>query len=104
MNYSNNQSISALLNVVLLKRKDKVYIKLKNYGAVGCRWQGVGRRGAAAVASLRRGQGLPHAGHRLFQTAPMDPPQDTTEPLTQDGGTSVETCLGMGKMLHSSEE
>ena len=38
-------------------------------------WQ----KGAAGVAFVRR---------VCFQPAPADPPQDTLEPLTQDGGTS----------------
>ena len=51
---------------------------------------------AAGVASVRRGQGLPHAGQSWFQTAPTDPLQDTAEP-SRAGGTSGNTSVRKGK-------
>lgn len=51
------------------------------------------------MAYVRRSQGLPSARHSQFQLVPtaMDTPQDTGEPISQAGGTSVKTCLGNGK-------
>jgi len=45
-----------------------------------------------------------HVGHNWFQTAPMDPPQDTAEPLSHGGGASGKTFLRKCKMQHGSEE
>jgi len=44
--------------------------------------------------------GLARARHRWFQPAPMDPPQGTVEPLSQDGGTSGNKSLRNLKTLH----
>jgi len=51
-------------------------------------WQA---RGAAGVASVGGDQGLPHARHSQVQSAPMDPPQDTAEHISQADGTSAKT-------------
>ena len=52
---------------------------------------------------MRGGRGPPCARHRQFQPVPADPPQGTAEPVSQAGGTSGETHLRKGKMLHSSK-
>lgn len=36
-------------------------------------------------------------GSSRFQLAPSDPPQDTGEPVSQTGGTSVKMCLRKGR-------
>lgn len=59
-------------------------------------WQ----QGTAGVASVRKGQGLPHAGHSWSQPAPIGPWQDTAEPTSDTGGTSVITHLRKGKTQH----
>lgn len=51
---------------------------------------------------MRRGHGLPCAGHSLFHLAPIIPPHSTAEPLGQDGGNSGKTYLRKGKMLHDN--
>lgn len=53
--------------------------------------------GAAGMAFVRRG----HAGHGQIQLAPKDPPQDTAQPFTQDGGVfkMVSACKKAQKML-----
>ena len=45
-------------------------------------------------------QGLPRAVHSQFQPAPMDPPQGTAEPLSQDHDASGKTHLRKDKTLH----
>ncbi|PKU47875.1 hypothetical protein llap_1791 [Limosa lapponica baueri] len=48
---------------------------------------------AARVASVRRDQGLPHAECIQFHMAPMDPPQDTVETLSDASGAPGIACL-----------
>lgn len=48
------------------------------------------------MASVRRGQELPYAGHSWFQQ------QDTVEPIIQAGGTSVNH-LTKGTTQHDSK-
>jgi len=43
--------------------------------------------------------GLPHAKHRWFQSAPVDPLQDVAEHLSQDGGISVKIYVRKGKNI-----
>lgn len=66
---------------------------------IWCLCRGAGRGGCGA-ASVRRGRGCPAldvASSRLFQRAPTDPPHNTAEPLSQDGGTSGECIWEKGK-------
>lgn len=45
----------------------------------------------------RRGKRLPCARHSQFHPTPVDPLQDTVEPITQSVGISGKMCLGDGK-------
>lgn len=47
--------------------------------------------------------GLPHVANSQSQPVPADSPQDTAEPLSQDGGTSVKVRIRKGKKLLKSE-
>ena len=47
---------------------------------------------------------LSHAGHRWFQLAPKDPPQDTVEPVSYVCGASEKTYLRKGKNSTQAEE
>lgn len=67
---------------------------------------GVGSGGAAKVASVRRGWGLPTldmvaTGSSRFHSGPTEA---TVEPASEAGGTSVKAYPRKGKPLHSSEE
>ena len=53
------------------------------------------RRGGLCAREER--PGLPCARHSRFQPAPMDPPQGTAEPLSQDGGVSGKVCVRKGR-------
>jgi len=41
--------------------------------------------------------GIPCAGHTQFQLAPVEPPQGTAEPLSQDGAASRKSYIRKGK-------
>ena len=57
-------------------------------------WQcGEGCRGGLYEERL----GLPHAGHSWFLPAPVDPLQDTAEPLSHGWGTSGKVCVERSK-------
>jgi len=59
--------------------------------------------GSCRTASVRRCQGcsmLDTATSSCFQPAPMDPLQDTTEPVRQVDGVSGKMCLRNLKTLH----
>lgn len=58
-----------------------------------------GKYWVAMVASVRRCQGLLYSRHSWIQLAQMDPLQDISEPLRQDGGASKRTDLRRGKKL-----
>ena len=67
---------------------------------------GVGSGGAAKVASVRRGWGLPvpdtaGAGSSHFHSGPMEA---TAEPASKAGGTSGKAYPRKGKPLHGSKE
>lgn len=67
---------------------------------------GVGSGGAAKVASVRRGWGLPMSdtvatGSSRFHSGPAEP---TAELASEAGGTSVKAYPRKGEPLHSSEE
>jgi len=51
------------------------------------------------VPSVARSQGLPCAGHSWSQLAPIAPPQDMSEPLSQAGSTSGKTYSKKGQKL-----
>ena len=68
---------------------------------LGCRCPDDGSSWGAGAASVRGEQGLPGARHSWLQLASVSaatiPPQDTPEPISQAGGTPVETYLRKGK-------
>lgn len=56
--------------------------------------------GACSSCLHEEGPGLLHAGpsqSSLFQPVQTDPPQGTAEPVDQDGGVSLITCMRQGK-------
>lgn len=61
---------------------------------IECRWQDFGSTGAEGVASVRRDQGLSHAGHSLSQLAPMD----RDHRWTQHRGVFIKAVL-MSQLL-----
>lgn len=69
------------------------------WGQVLRRWQ----RGAAGIACEER-LGLSWAGYSCFQLFPMDPPQGTGEPSSQDGVSSGKTYLRKGRRHGRKEE
>lgn len=48
--------------------------------------------------------GLPHAGRKWFQMAPMDPPQMTAEPLSQAGGASEKAYIRKGTAVKREDQ
>lgn len=81
--YQDHSTLSfwSWLNMSLLK----LVVVCGIVGKVGCR------------CGLCESRGWPCLGDNWFQLTPMDAPQGTVEPCSQDGGTSVRTCLGKGK-------
>lgn len=47
---------------------DNLFLSSLSDPTYGCRCQGFGSWGAAGIASVRRGMGLPHAGHGSSST------------------------------------
>lgn len=45
--------------------------------------------------------GMPCAGHSPFQPGPINPPQGTNEPVSQDGGALGKAYVRKGQMLPS---